>query len=1188
MIGADVEALNLDTNARRTTKTDQEGSYSFPQITPGNYRLNVTATGFTSAAVDQIRLLVNTPATIPVKLEIGATSETISVTADSLQVNTVDATIGNSFGTKPVLQLPFEARNVVGLLSLQPGVTFAGSNLQGGDTDRPDYRAGAVNGGKSDQANVTLDGVDANDQQNRDPFTSVLRVTLDSVQEFRVVTTNANADMGRSSGAQVTLLTKSGTNEVHGSLYEYLRNKATNANSFFNNSSVSDEFPNGIPLQKLNRNIYGASLGGPLKKNRLFLFGNWEARKDRREDSVLRTVPTESLRQGFLKYIRSDGSIATVTPQQVRTQLDPLGIGPSSAALALLSQYPLPNDPSAGDGINTSGYRFNAPVRYDTNTYIAKLDYVVDSAGKHNLFVRGNLQDDKFQDVAQFPGTAPNNTNLNNTKGLAVGFNSVFSSNKVNSFRYGITRVGLENTGVLLSPFVSFRTIDNIQGTTRPSIRKTPVHSFSDDFTWTRGKHDIKFGAQIRLVRNNRTSYANSFPTASGNASWLAASGSALNAPFPDMLSTGRVAFRDAAVAVLGLVTQGNAAYNYDLQGNPLPVGAPVGRQFNAEEYEFYIMDSWRVNKALTLTYGLRYSLMPPIYEANGYQTSSRIPLSDFFDQRVALANAGLPQSLVAPVEYVLKGQEGSRDLYPFHKKNFSPRFAFAYSPQDTENTPARWLFGGSGKSVIRGGFGMYYDAMGSGLITNYDASALGLSTSLTNQSGALTVANAPRFTSFTSIPASILLAAPAGGFPATAPQEFAITNGLDDRLKPPYTMNMNFTFGREFDKGFYVQLGYTGRLSRRTLTSEDIAMPTNLKDPASGQTYFQAATALAQMANNGVPTANVQPMPFWENFFPALAGGGLSATQGAYEYYSAYAPDYTYALYNLDVGGASKFGPYTMFNDQYSYLRVLRSIGSGNYHAFQTTVRKRFTNGDQVEFNYTLSKSIDLSSTPESANNNFTQGVITNAFSRDQFRAVSDYDSRHQLNANFVYGIPFGKGRHFTTDSKVLDAIIGGWQLTGLYRQSSGLPTSVGNGRFWPTNWNITGYATTVGPFQDGTNKNAPAPIGGSSGPNVFQNPATALNAFGYTLPGQTGGRNVVRGDGNFNIDLGLGKRFMMPFAESHSLQFRWEVFNVTNSTRFDPQNISADLGNVGSFGKYQGTLTLPRVMQFALRYEF
>jgi hypothetical protein len=242
-----------------------------------------------------------------------------------------------------------------------------------------------------------------------------------------------------------------------------------------------------------------------------------------------------------------------------------------------------------------------------------------------------------------------------------------------------------------------------------------------------------------------------------------------------------------------------------------------------------------------------------------------------------------------------------------------------------------------------------------------------------------------------------------------------------------------------------------------------------------------------------------------------------------------------------------------------------------------QLSVRKTFTNGDQLDFNYTLSKSIDLGSRPESSQS--SDGTIINSWNRAQFRGVSDYDARHQFNANWVYGLPWAK-KH---------PLFGGWQLGGLYRQSSGLPISVSNGRNFPTNWNIAGWALPNGqPFADGTNKNAPAPTGGASGPNIFQNPEQAFAAFSFALPGQPGPRNGVRGDGNFNIDMNLGKTFPMPWRETHSMQFRWEVFNVTNTVRFDPKSIGLTLGAQSTFGKYSDTFTLPRVMQFTLRYAF
>jgi hypothetical protein len=1168
--GATVEIENT-AGLKRTVTTAGDGAFSFVQLPPGKYKVSSKAAGFSTKVFNSVELLVNNPASLTIAMEVGQVTETVAVSAEAAQVNTQDATIGNAFSTKPILQLPFNARNVVGLLTLQPGVTFNG--------DGTDYRSGSVSGGKSDQANVTLDGVDVNDQQDRTAFTSVLRVTLDSVQEFRVTTVNANADQGRSSGAQVALVTKSGTNELHGSAYYFLRNKATNANSFFNNL-------NGIPLAKLNRNIYGGSLGGPIIKNRLFLFGNYEGRQDRSESSVLRTVPSQDMRNGILKYVTTSGTVQTVPPQDIATKIDPLGIGVSRAAADVLKLYPLPNDFSQGDGYNTFGYRFNAPIKLRQNTYIAKMDWRVDEAGKHNAFIRGNLQNDNDTDPPQFPGALPNFTNLTNSKGLATGLTSLLRPTLINNFRYGYTRQGFENSGISFVPAVSFRSLSDPYALSRSFIRITPTHNFADDLNWTKGKHTIQFGTNIRLIRNARSNYANSFSSASTNASWLVGSGSQLNAPFPDMRSTFRVSFRDAAMAVMGVVSQVNSLYNYNKDGSVQAQGTPVLRQFQNEEYEFYVQDVWRASRALTLTYGLRYSLNPPVYEANGLQTVSVQPLNEWFNDRAAYANAGLSQDKVTPIRYTLKEQPGGRDLYPFHKKNFAPRFALAYSPQATDGFLGK-LFGGPGKTSIRAGWGMFYDAFGQRVAVNYDASAFGLSSQLTNPSSALNLSTAPRYVGLNVLPPSLVRPAPPGGFPAQAPNSFQIINSLDDALLPPYTMNMNFSWAREMRGGWFFQAAYVGRLSRRSLTSEDIATPTNLKDPASGIDYFTAAKYLANLADKNTPIGSVAPNAFWENMYPGLRTSTRTATQVAYSAYQFYAPDYTSALYDLDVAcdpGCSRLGPYSFFNRQYSYLRVLRSVGTGNYHAGQFTARKRFGNNGQFDFNYTLGKSIDLGSAPE--RNTF--GVITNPWNRRQFRAVSDYDTRHIWNANGFYALPFGRGQKFANGAgRVLDAIVGGWQLGGVYRQTSGFPIAVGNGRFWPTNWNLTGNATQIAPVETGTNKNAPAPaVGGRSGPNLFPDPRVAVNSFDYTLPGESGDRNTLRGDGAFNIDANLNKNFKL--KEGMTLQLRWEVFNVTNSVRFDPQAISLDLGNVGTFGRYTGTIGGPRIMQFGARIDF
>ncbi len=1190
--GATLTLTNVATQASRSANSSEDGSYVFPAVAPGTYQLKATAAGFNDTIVNDLRLLVNVPATQNVQFEkIGTVAETISVSADAVQLNTTDASLGNAVGSKPIIEMPFNARNVVGLLALQPGVLYVKE-----DSDRAtnDPRSGNVNGARNDQSNITLDGVDVNDQMNRDPFSSVLRVTLDSVQEFRTTTLNATADQGRSSGAQVALVTKSGTNEIHGSAYWFHRNNATSANDFFLKKSQGESGLPNIP-PKLIRNIGGASLGGPIVKNRLFMFGNWEQRQDRRETVVLRFVPTAEMRQGILRYPTVGGGTATLTPQQL-TAIDPRGV--NQAALSVLQGYPLPNEFGVGDALNIAGFRFVSPIPLTWNTYIAKVDYNLDADGRHHLFVRGNLQNDTEGGAQQFPGQAPNFNDLRNSKGLAIGLTSVMSPTIVNDFRYGLTRQGVETAGIATTPLVTFRNIASPIGTDRNFRTLIPVHTLANTTTWTKGSHTVAFGFQLRGVRNDRLTNQSSFSSASANASWLIDSGNGLNAPFTDMSPTFRVAFRDAATAVLGLVTQGNAQYNYLTDGTVLPDGAPVQRNFNNNEYEFFVSDSWRVKPNFTITAGLRWSLMPPVEEANGQQLSSDIPLSSWFGLRALLMEEGRSQNEVPPISFVTKDDPRWRPLYPYHKKNFAPRLGIAWSPNFNDGFLGK-LFGGPGKTSIRAGWGMFYDVFGQGILRRFDATAFGLSNALVNPSAQLTAQNAPKFSGVTDIPGGILPPAPPATFPARFPDLFAITNSVDDSLVPPYSMTMNFNIARDFGKGIFVQAGYVGRLGRRLMSQTDLATPTNLRDPQSGQTYFDAATQTANIVNApGFSTSNLPDIriPFWENLWPNFTAGGRTPTQNAMIRYRANSPDYTFALYQMDVAcqaanRCSRLGPYAFYNPQYSFLSTWRNMGNSDYHAFQLNTRKQWNNGDLIDFNYTWSKAIDLTSTGERVGT--TSGVIINPWEPGLRRAVSDFDTAHQIAASGVYNLPFGTGRRFMTNANgFLNAVFGGWQLSSVWRMTSGFPVGAGNGRLWPTNWNIPGLARAVGEIPEtGNFKNSPSAVettASRGGPNIFRDPKAGLAAFDNELPGGIGARNIMRGPGVFQLDTNLAKSFTMPWNEGHRLQIRWEAYNIMNAVRFDTFDMSMNLGNSATFGNFQSTLMDPRIMQFGLRYDF
>src|SRR5215467_8440662 len=305
VVGATVTLSNQTQGFSRNTTTPPTGEFEFLALPPGTYLLTVEQSGFRKYEQKALQLLVNLPTSVNVVLQVGANTTQVEVSGEAPVINTEDATLGIAFGENQVKELPLEGRNVPDLLTLQPGVAYTGNR---GDTSTDDTRSGAVNGARSDQGNVVVDGIRVNDEGGH-AFTAVLPVTLDSVQEFRVTTTNYNADEGGTSGAQVALVTKSGTNDFHGSVYEYHRNTFTSANDYFNKVSelANCTLPNPDKCNKapkLIRNIFGASFGGPVKKNRLFLFMNYEG--TRRAEATVSSgeeVPSTAMRDGVLQYL---------------------------------------------------------------------------------------------------------------------------------------------------------------------------------------------------------------------------------------------------------------------------------------------------------------------------------------------------------------------------------------------------------------------------------------------------------------------------------------------------------------------------------------------------------------------------------------------------------------------------------------------------------------------------------------------------------------------------------------------------------------------------------------------------------------------------------------------------------------------------------------------------------------------
>jgi len=1232
--GAKVTLSNPATGFSRQATSDGQGFYQFLQLPPGTYDVSADAGKTGKITEKAVQLQVSQPATLNLAVKLGSESTTIEVIGSAPPVNTTDATIGNAFSSQQILALPFDSRNSVEVLSLQPGVSYTGQTGVGGNSLDPafDSRNGSVAGARQDQTNVTVDGLDNNDQDQGKGFSGALRTPLESVQEFRVTTSSSNADQGRSSGGQVALVTKSGTNNFHGSAYWDNRSSIGEANDWFNKHT---QLKSGEPNQptKLVRNVYGVTLGGPIVKDRLFFFTNWEALRSRETKSVQRLVPSSNLRNGLISYQCSDdpacpaGGVQTLTAANLATMDPVVGVGPSPVSEAIFQSYPQPNCGSVGDGLNVSGFCFFSPIPSDLNTYIAKLDYNLSKDGNHKIFIRGNLMDDAVGGEEEFPGQGPSFVTSNTSKGLAGGYTAVLSNSLINNFRYGFIRQAIGHNGVGTTHRVRMRGFDPPTSFERSKIVAVPLHNFNDDLVWTKGKHSFQFGGNWRFLNNIRASTEASFSEGVTSPTWLDNAAVANTGSSFDPGAFGFPAVNDAfssdydfpIMALAGIIPQVDSQYNFTTKGSVLPEGTPVPRHFRSNELEFYAQDAWRVKDNLTLTFGLRYSLLQPPYEIHGQQVAPTISLHDWYTQRGAAMLQG--DSVSPDISFDVAGQgNGKKPIWDWDYKNFAPRFAFAYSPKIWQK-----VFGGSGKSSIRGGWGIYYDHFGQSVVSTFDRTgSFGLSSELTNSAGVQSVDTAPRITGLNDIPASLITPAPAATFPSTFPDIFSITWGLDDKLKTPYSHVFDLSVERELPGNFVVQMAYVGRLGRHLLQQNDLAMPLDIVDPSSKMDYFSAATQLAIAAEHGVDINSIGSIPYFENLFGATsAGTGLdsgcapgstpgtnySATQNIYDLYSCFLHNETTALFILDGAyggpcfpGCAQLpnGPaggkqFQFFSPQYSSLYAWQTIGNSSYHSGQFMIRKRMSHGVQFDFNYTYSKSLDVGSDAERID--FVGGPqdqIINAWNPKLERGPSSFDTTHQINTNWVVQLPFGRGRHYAGGvNRGMDAIVGGWDVSGLMRWTSGYPFAIANGANWATNWELgglsflTGKAPSTGVFIDACGD-----------PNIFRQPGACnggtsligndpfLANWRFAHPGEAGQRNNLRGQGYFGIDMGLSKTFKI--TEGQALHFSWEVFNITNSARFDALSVQSSIDSQGTFGKYSETYTLSRRMQFGLRYSF
>jgi len=1202
--GTNVTLENPSTSVIYKAVTNSRGEYTIQNVQPGpGYKITFEAQGFKSVIVTSIYLNVSNTRTQNAKLTVGGASQTIEVSAaaEAVTLDSTDATVGNNFQVQFLNELPVEDRsNPSALFYQQPGVTLDG----------------AVTGARTDQTNVTVDGLEVNDNATGQFGAIVANAPVDSIQEFRGTTANPLSSSGEGSGGQYDLVTRSGTNQFHGALVEYHRDTALEANDWFNNNS-------GTPRPPLIRNQFGGNAGGPIWKEKAFFFFDWDSRRDTLSNLEERTVPmgtdTSGYRGGEVAYVNSGGAVVTLTPTKV-ANLDPNGIGWDQAELALFQKrYPIANDLSGdyGDLVNTAGFRFNAPFPYVFNDYVSRIDFNLNE--KMKVFGRGTVaRQNSTQAGIQFPGDPPTYPFFDKSYAWVAGHTWTISNNKLNQFEYGETYEDF-----------SFNAVYNPQGDNQfgysgltgpyasgsnSQDRTFPIPVIRDDFSWQKGRHSFTFGGTFKWETPNAFAAENfNFPSVgvTGNT-YLTALNPTLRPP--DISSDATTIWDSAFSTALGVVASVSSNFNYNNKAQVQPQGTGLDLNYRYYETEVYFSDTWKVTPNLDITYGVRYQNYTVPYETRGEEAitnlnsnGTTIPFSfdTYWKDRVAQTTSGNTDNSSLPfLQFIYGGKANHQPSY-FHpnNKDFAPRVAFAYSPGSDKHT------------VFRGGIGVIYDhslinaLQFQQLQTSYvfESSNVNLFGVPGDATG--TLQTAPRFTGVDTPPPAP--AAPAvttpyipfvyQGYPYGLPYgEFNLM--MDTNLKTPYNIQYDFGFQHEFPQRYILKIDYVARLGRRLLAEADASQLLDFPDNTGGSTQSMGGamagitTQLRQNAGLGALGAilALTPEPWFEDMLPGYvdyvnANNGTSLTSNTQALaYAAYPlPQRGDFSDTIQAIAAAGFLPTNAgMASQFASNTVWTNKGSSNYNGMLVTLHKNAGYGLQFDINYTWSHSIDNVSAPANfIASSSGYGFICDIARPRECRGNSNFDVANYLNGNFIYELPFGRGRTFgATVPYWANEAIGGWEISGLPSWHTGNAYNA-SANAYITSFANNAPATLIGPIVDlKTHVNG----GSGSALSAYSNATAALSDFTGPTGFDVGTRNNLRGPGWFNLDLGLGKTFPV-YKEGVNLKFRCDAFNSTNHPSFAlPSAVDITQANGVPFGTISSTASAARVLQLSLRLEF
>lgn len=1096
--GATVTAVNDGTGLKREAVTNEQGNYLLSPLPPGVYRVDVTKTGFRPVARTNLTLAVDQTVRMDIALELGTVSETVEVSATAVQIDQDTSALGQVIDGAKVLNMPLNGRSPLRLTQLTPNVAVAptgNGQFQDIPVNMMDDSMISINGGRARSNEVLVDGI-----PTTTGFSNVMTTVpnVDSTQEFKVQSNNLSAEWGRFGGGVINISTRSGTNQLHGSLFEFLRNDAFDANEFFNRGAGRD-----IPAFRMNQ--FGYAVGGPVVlpklydgRNRSFFFTDYQGSRWRRGQVFRTTVPTALQSRGDFTGTLAQNGQPILVYDPLTTRANPAQAGrfvrdafPGNVippnrldpvARAMNAYHPAPN--TAGDPFTqNNNYINNAPIRIDQANVGNRFDHYFNQAWR--MFGRVSLhrstigQPDTFGNIATpggLKGVALNNAsagmdhtitlNAASVFNVRVGFARFFWTRQLYSEGFDATQLGLPANLVrsFTTPLLPEANIEGLSGLSGSGMLRSGQNSYSLLTSYSRlaGRHSWKTGFEGRAQRLN----VFNLNAGSGVFGFTRAM---TRGPDPNVVVQN--AGLGFASFLLGAASTGQ-------------VNIASGHTLQNFYYAGYVQDDIRVNRRLTLNLGFRYETETPFTEKrNQFHRFDPTLASPVRNPSFPNLNGGL----------VYAGND-NRQVYRRDGNNFAPRFGFAFTPFE--------------KTVIRGGGGLFFAPFGTGGDgTNGSVPDAGFSSTTPM------VASLDGLTPFRYLRDPL----PEGLTLPTRESLGARTflgqalNQWDPVAVTPYTVQWNLDLQRAFGKDFILDTAYSANRGVKLNQVRQI----NALSPE----FLSQGTGLQTLVNSP--------------FFPNISAGGLSRPTVARQQLLLPYPQYT---------GVSTFNS---------------SSGNSIYHSLAVKFEKRASKGVGFLLAYTLSKSIADVRNSVGANGN-AQNVglnttVQNWYDLRSERSISEIDATHALAASVIAELPFGPNRRYFAGSRGLAGkLIGGWQLSGVSRSRSGYPlamtATIPNGGNRP---NSTGRSAELAADRPRSEQ-----VARWFDTAAFTQPAPfTFGNVSRTLPD-------VRGPGNWLVDLSLVKdttineRLKLQFrAESFNVMNRanfWLPNTLLNSTQF------------------------------------